>query len=510
MKIFLVCIQCLIVIFAAGEASATLLGLNKVELVQQYLGTASGGNGSAEYRKVTQAMARKSLDDARDVGAAFVRVAITGTMPFQPGQRSDIELWQKRPNEYWKLIDEMMNDLSSRNIRIVPVFVWGLGQFPVVAGERVDAMLRNQNSESWKLLEKYMRDFIARYKSHPSVLFYELGNEFNVSADLNLVKRCDEGAKVILCGAKANFTSDDIISFTKRMADVIRALDPSRKISTGYAVPRSSALHLKMRPEWTPRGPDWTLDSISELERYVAAMHQHVDIISVHLYPVNQNQRFGAGAGEEYRLLAVLKQIADRIGKPLFIGEFGDMDARGAGAGSFSDRLLSEIVRLQIPYAAMWGWQLYIKNTYTTYDSIHTLSSLEPGRSDYLISRFKQAAEGVGSRTVVPSVKALPRVVLTWPLECSKASNNQTVHAVASAAGGGPVQRVEFLVNGKLIESKTKPPYQTSLNSKDFSPGEYRIAARATDSSGKSAEYSATILINTQSVAAGVCAVKNR
>lgn len=484
------------------------IGLNKVELLQQYLGTASGGDGSLAFRKVTRAMAEKSLDDARDVGASFVRVAVAGTAPVRSGQRGDLDLWKQNPEAYWKIMDQMMDALQARGIKIVPVFVWNLGQFPSMNEEQVDALLTNPNSRSWKLLESYISEFAMRYRNYAGILFYELGNEFNLPADLDVNKRC-ETAKFLMCGAKANFSSADVIAFTKRLADLIRSIDGSRKLSSGFAVPRPSAEHLRQRPELAGKA-DWTLDTVADLERNLADMNRYVDIISVHLYPNKEDLRFGAGSGEEYRLIQVIKQGADRIGKPLFVGEFGDVDARNAGPGGFSDQMLNQVISLKIPYAAMWAWQLYIKNTYTSYDTVHTMPSLEPGRTDYLIGRFRQTAARLGSgvQSHVTPDKVPPHVVLTWPLECAKVSGMQTLYAVASD-GGDAVEHVDFLVNGEVVETKVEPPYQVSWNAKDQKPGEYMLAARAHDRAGNQAEYSAVVLVNTAKASGSTCIPAN-
>ena len=57
------------------------IGLNKFDLLKQYTGLASGGDGSTRYRKVTQAMGRKAIADARDAGVTYLRVAATGFAP---------------------------------------------------------------------------------------------------------------------------------------------------------------------------------------------------------------------------------------------------------------------------------------------------------------------------------------------------------------------------------------------------------------------------------------------
>ena len=165
----------------------------------------------AFFRKVnTSSVAEKSLDERARCRCQLCSVAVAGTAPVRSGQRGDLDLWKQNPEAYWKVMDQMMDALQARGIKIVPVFVWNLGQFPSMNDEgQVDALLTNPNSRSWKLLGSYISEFAMRYRNYAGILFYELGNEFNLPADLDVNRRC-ETAKFLMCGAKANFSSGRI------------------------------------------------------------------------------------------------------------------------------------------------------------------------------------------------------------------------------------------------------------------------------------------------------------
>jgi len=89
---------------AAGQPSQSI-GLNKFDLVKQYTGLASGGDGSARYRRVTQAMGKKAIADARDAGVTYLRVSATGFAPSAYGRPGDLDLWVKNPSAYWAQVD---------------------------------------------------------------------------------------------------------------------------------------------------------------------------------------------------------------------------------------------------------------------------------------------------------------------------------------------------------------------------------------------------------------------
>jgi hypothetical protein len=471
-----------------------IVGLNKFDLFKQYLGTASGGDGSAAYRRVTRAMAKKAIADAHDIGVPFFRISATGYAPSSRGAAGDLDLWQRDPSAYWALFDQMMDDLHAHGIRAVLTLVWNPAQFPVMAKETVPTMLRDPKSKSYSLLSQYVTELVSRYRSHPATMFYELTNELNLGADLDLVNRCRKERKIPqLCDAIGNYSTDDLIAFTNRLSGLIHTLDHVHPISSGFSVPRPNADGLRKKPEWQT-GKLASADTLEQLRQYMSAVSQAADIISVHLYENKSNRRFGLDNSVD--LLPILKQIADQIGKPLFVGEFGDPDAPSAKEGSFSDRMLKKIAEMQIPYSAVWVWEFYQKNTRTTRDNKNNTFSLEPGYTDYLIGRIRQANLGQGhvvAQINEPDTQP-PRVVLTWPLECTTLNKPTDLYAVASD-DSGPVEKVEFLLDGVVMAVDPSPPYQASLSPMKGKAGLHRLTARAYDSAGNTSEYSSMVVV---------------
>ena len=219
--------------FASGYPVEPLLGVNKFDLLKQYTGTASAGDGSQAHRKVTSAMGRKAITDATDVGVSFMRIAATGFAPSFHGGRSDLELWLSNPTAYWAMVDQLMNDLDAVEMRAVFTLIWNREQFPAIAGETVGELLRNPNSRSYALAARYIREFIERYRDRRTILFYELTNELNLGADLDIVTRCQQTRNTKECAAEANYTSDEMVAFTGRVAKLVHAIDPGRAISSG-------------------------------------------------------------------------------------------------------------------------------------------------------------------------------------------------------------------------------------------------------------------------------------
>ena len=312
-------------------------------------------------------MAEKAIADAHRLGVRFLRIAMTGYAPSTYGAPGDLDLWTKNPNQYWDAIDTMMADLRQNDIQIVPTLMFNSVQFPAMTGENTADLFRNPNSRSWQMLAKYVTQFITRYRGKGLILFYELTNELNLGADIDLLRFCSKTQKPDACAVMSNFTTADLVRFTGRFSGLIKSLDPSALVSSGFSAPRPAAEHLRRHPASAGEKADWTQDSIEELATNLEIIHKNMDIISVHIYPGEERGRFGSP--KPIDPVRLFKTAADKIGKPLFVGELGDPNIKTADPGSFVDRMLDEIANLKVPYSAIWVWEFYQRRTYLTYDN---------------------------------------------------------------------------------------------------------------------------------------------
>ena len=488
----------------SGAASPTpSVGLNKFDLFTQYQGVASGGDGGPSYQRVTQAMGKKAIADAHDIGVPFLRISATGYAPSVYGKPGDLDLWRRDPSAYWTLFDQMMADLHANGMRAVLTIVWNPSQFPAMTGETLPVMMRNPASKSYTLLSQYVTEFATRYRSHPALMFYELTNEMNLSADIDLVGYCRRSQPAPQCVPLGNYTTEDLVAFTGRLAGLIRKIDPTHPISSGFSVPRFNAEGLRENPEWKA-GKAAPADTRDQFEHILRDSNEAADVISVHLYGTDDNKRFGSD--DAAALLTEVKKAADHIGKPLFVGEIGDDHALTAGANSFSARMLRNIVELRVPYSAVWVWEFYQSKPYATYDSAADDFSLEPGYTDQMIEKLKQANIDLGNPA--PATKGAattpPNVVLTWPLECAQLQPKQELYAVASDERV-KLNRVAFWLDGKKLGQVTSPPYKFELDIADLPKGEHEIVARAVDTAENGSEWKTKVVIG-QPVAGSFCA----
>jgi hypothetical protein len=469
---------------AAFPASASALGANKFDLMLDYVAPAPpAGADPAGYRRVRRAMAEKAILDARDAGLTFFRVAVTGYGPTEfNASRHDLSLWQNDPPQFWAALDRMFDDLDAAGIRLVPSFVWNLAQFPALGNDTTATFLRDPDSASRRLLAQFLRDFIGRYKARETILFYELGNELSLLADLDEHKR---NCKADPC-VWGNFTTADMNEFARRIAGSIKSLDPSRGVSSGYSVPRGNATHLEHQPEFSARGADWTPDTAQEFARNLIAIHQPFDIVSIHVYPEKVPRPSGRDPGETFDPVARAAEAARAAGKKLFVGEFGDEGV----ARPHIAHLLDEIVRERVDFAAIWVWEFYQTSTYTRAPGFN----IEPGYDDDVISLLTQTATRAGMAPP-PRKAAAPRVVLTWPLPCAAIDRSVELAAVASD-GARRIERVEFLVDGQPLAASAAPPYRAAFDPAGQAPHIAEIEARGIAASGATAAFRSTVHLN--------------
>lgn len=461
------------------------MGANTFDLLLQFTGRASGGDGSAPWLSLTRAMGEKSILDARDAGFHVLRVAAAGYGPSWPDdpQHDDLALWRANPAAYWARVDALFDALDQAGMRLVPSFLWNPQQFPALAHATVTDLLRDPASAAAAMATRYITEFVTRYRTRPTILFYEMGNELNLVADLDSIVRCqrEHPGQSFWCAATGNFSTDDMISFSGRFVALLHRLDPSRGVSSGFGDPRPGAAHLAARPEWSPGGPDWTPDSLVDFISLLRRTNAPFDVVSLHLYPGPDTVRPALGTKSPADFARLVARVVHPIGKRLFVGEFADPDATGLD-GAIADLLRDGT----IDAAALWVWEFY------QFSPIRSLEGdpydVEPGHDEMAFAALRPAlAPAPGP--------AAPRVVLTAPLSCARLDGPTTLQAVASVGAAAPA-RVDFLLDGALLGYATTFPFRLPFDPRAHIPAVVHITARVTAPGGAQATSDATVGVN--------------
>ncbi|MBI5536071.1 MAG: hypothetical protein HY898_25345 [Deltaproteobacteria bacterium] len=394
------------------------IGANLPNLLHLFLGLAPGGAADADA----------ALDDAKAAGANHVRFIASG---FWPNDMTQGKGWIADPQAYFEAFDQVVSHASARGVRLVPSLLWNLYLFPDIAGEPVGKLFE-PGSKTRLLSDKYVTEVVTRYASNDAILFWELGNEFNLSADLDVSGCTVCNGATNGCGllnppggtpcqrtAADNFFScnacrgvstaqQDLGAFTASMAALVHGLDSSHGFSSGNAYPRPSAWHLGASP--CPQC-DWTADSPDDYGKALLQLHQTgVDVVSVHHYPGADAARFGSTDQTGAGLLSTTQSLVTAAGKTLYVGEFGEPRAGNSTCGGQTETcggeataarthaILDGLVTSQVPYAAIWALDFFqfcggVPTCYTVVPSDEIVGSL--AAHNVAAGQCKGAADGV-------------------------------------------------------------------------------------------------------------------
>lgn len=353
-----------------GEQPLRVVAVNKFNLFLSFL------KGGEEKNQAIRA-----IEEASRQGFKVIRFSGVGYYPV------DMKHWA-REEIYWKAFDELVATAKKNGVYLIPTLNWNIFLFPDMAGECVQDMLHNPDSRSHQYLWLYTYQIVSRYKDKPTILFWELTNEMNLLADLAFMHPYgfSDGNWIELGTSfmrlrRDNFTSDEMIPFIKEWASFIKSLDKNHLIGSGFSIPRPAAQHLRIAKG---KG-DWTEDTVDEFETYLRDVHPDpVDIISIHFYPKDGNLRFGNKDENSAKVLEIIKQVADRIGKPIYIGETGDDYSKNPDS-PFLKNVFEEVVKLNIPITLIWNWM----TPGDAYD-------VNPERTPQIVAMMRQANEQFG------------------------------------------------------------------------------------------------------------------
>jgi Pectinacetylesterase len=282
--------------------------------------------------------------------------------------------WQYLSNStaYWQASDAVFAEAERLGLKLVPSLSHGCpdtnatcNPAMVLYKEPYHDFIARSSSKTRGTLFQYYRDFVGRYKSSPSVLFWELGNEMNLAMDGCTYDKSDG----------AFFTTLEALNFLSDAAAVIKAVDPERPVNTGMGSPRARAWHLMNTTGGgracvsaeNPKGdcdlacpavPDDTReDTAAVLQLYY---RDRFDIISSHYYgcaPPYGNYSWCTTNASLLPLELFVEQ-ADAMSKPLFVGEFGPHDlVWGNTSASDGAKLIAGMAEVGVKVATLWAWE---------------------------------------------------------------------------------------------------------------------------------------------------------
>jgi hypothetical protein len=200
---------------------------------------------------------------------------------------------------------------------------------------------------------------VSRYKDSAAIWAWEFGNEWIHEADLPSPEH-GRGWLVPDFGTPTERTARDkmyrknIYVAYQAFADTVRAIDPSRPVFSGDAMPRPGAYH-------TFHQGQWGTDSLADWEEMFLLDNAAMDGLSAHFYYFSLDDKHHDVGYMEYgpeKQLPFMMDISRRAGKPLFIGEYGPQvkDKTLEEERRQFEFLLDLMVTNEVPLSALWNF----------------------------------------------------------------------------------------------------------------------------------------------------------
>jgi len=333
------------------------IGVNIPHLHQAYFGTwlhIPEMYGTPE--KARQAILN-ALDDAQRSRVAFIRFFAA------PGYPRDTEmLYSRKPDEYWKQMDDLFAQCRRRGLRLIPslqtLHAWYLHSY-----ENAQAIL-DPNSKTHRATHRYIREFVTRYKDDPTVLLWELENEAMLAADVDMAGRSLPGKGVYPPGIAAreqgvredSLTWEMTLRLYREHTAFIKSLDPNHLVTSGDA---------SVRPECSSRRETfphfkYRNDTLCEwLANNLASQPEPLDVFSFHFYgcpDAAEPWSFWKISADD--LLRSVAWAAHAARSPIFIGELGQTkpDFKEDREGKWTSAAIDLLEQEGVSLAALWVW----------------------------------------------------------------------------------------------------------------------------------------------------------
>ena len=296
------------------------------------------------------------------------------------------KLWVRDPALFWSEYDRLVDDIERLGLYAVLSIgekMWWQVANAVTPGlnETLNDEVRNRSSVAWRLKAAYVEQVVVRYRGRRSILFWELGNELNLNVNL-AASFCGGGAQC--------YNTADMVQYQRDAVAIIRALDPARPVSSGFAAGRASAWHQEHCPDKAQQNCTsgyWGTDTKEQWLQMMGQQNDAVDIISLHSYDSdspdscyfdahNCSGTFASPGGSV--VAAAVEYAAATLGKPVYVGEYGgpgptftgpsaadqaypaavlDYQVQAApGAGSTAGGVGAAASSSAFPLSTIWAW----------------------------------------------------------------------------------------------------------------------------------------------------------
>ena len=304
----------------------------------------------------------------KEYGVDYIR------MPFGGYWTDYYDAFRRDPEEVLRYLDRIVEEAERQQMGIIVSLFWHDTALPLALGEHRSAM-GDPESATVRFARDYASVLVSRYASSPAVWAWEIGNEYNLDADL-----CDTSGWNWLSGYPGDepsgfdyFSSEEMLVFYREISAAIRQYDGWRMIETGngemrpFAAPSAKAAR-RMNEKTHSWAVDWTRNTRRQFDEMNAYMTPDpIDCVCFHL-----QHGTGDGSGQyvermepwgktvtQREYFTAYREAADAVGKGCIFGECGDfLDMNGAPDLEEHFRALIDDIRASgIQLALTWQFQ---------------------------------------------------------------------------------------------------------------------------------------------------------
>ena len=281
----------------------------------------------------------------QDYGIPFIRLS------GGPFAHTGWKLYVEDPEEYLRRFDVLVKHAEEQGIGLIPSLFWYVVTMPDLQGEPLNA-LGDPDSKCRAFMRQYIRDIVGRYKDSPAIWGWEVGNEWNLYADLPQYDFLPPNK----IGSNEERTAADkllrpmILNAYEGVYKSIREIDPDRIIVTGDSIPRPQAWHNRNEDSW---GED-TKEQWSE--RFSADTPDCYEVATFHLYEEAEKSYF---KNKDLSIEDVAKEVVGICrshNKVIWNGELGMPGADEASRTMFF-RMMHAVEENEIEISAIWNFK---------------------------------------------------------------------------------------------------------------------------------------------------------
>jgi len=261
------------------------------------------------------------------------------------------KLYVEDPEEYLRRFDVLVKHAEAQGIGLIPSLFWSVSTMPDLQGEPLSA-LGDPDSKCRAFMRQYIRDVVGRYKDSPAIWGWEVGNEWNLYADL---PKLDHLPPKKIGSNEARTAADKLLrpmllDAYEDFYKTVREIDPDRIIVTGDSIARPTA--------WHNRNEDiWGQDSKAQwAEVFRADTPDCYEVASFHLYAEAEKSYF---KNKDLPIEAFVQEvvgISRADNKIIWCGELGMPGADEASRKMFF-RMINAVEQNEIAISAIWNFK---------------------------------------------------------------------------------------------------------------------------------------------------------